>query len=314
MKPRRGPCKRLKNRTDTAQSAVSVNRTVHATNRTVYERGPTFYKTLLEAGAITATLPTMEGELLVISGPRVCERFALGPGETRIGRSPQSSILIDEPGVAWDHCVVQPSADRYRIFDRRTGTGTFVNGKRVSEHTLEPGDQVSIGDTVLLYREEHASPAGTQAPQTLLRTCALQFLFRAFASAESPAVRGVVEAQLLRLIGDLAPAIGGAVLLGHDAAELRAASESRNPASPLISALAARVCREGPIADEATGYVAVPLYVHGAIAGLIAAHFPPPESAWLGEHADTLAAIATLAAAALETVREVERLQSENAC
>jgi two-component system response regulator HydG len=275
-------------------------------NRTVYE-------SVLEARAITATLPTMEGELLAISGPRLCERFSLGGGEARIGRSPQSTIQIDDPGIAWDHCVVVASADRYRILDRRTGAGTFVNGKRISEHTLEPGDQISIGETVLLYREEPAAQAGMPAAQTLLRTCALQFLFRALASSESPAVRGVVESQLLRLIGDLAPVSGGAVLLGHDAVELRAASELRDPASPPISGLAERVCREGPIADAATGYVAVPLYVRGAIAGLIAAHFPPQESARLGEHADTLAAIATLGAMALESVREVERLNTEKA-
>src|SRR5579863_10043146 len=143
----------------------------------------------------------MEGELLAISGPRLCERFPLGAGETRIGRSPQSAIQLEDPGIAWDHCVVQPSADRYRILDRRTGTGTFVNGKRISEHTLAPGDQVSIGETVLLYREEPAMQMVTP-PQTLLRACALQFLFRALASSVSPEVRGVVESQLLRLIGD----------------------------------------------------------------------------------------------------------------
>jgi two-component system, NtrC family, response regulator HydG len=257
----------------------------------------------------------MEGELLAIRGPRLCERFPLGAGDTSIGRSPQSTIQLDDPEVAWDHCVVQPSSDRYRILDRRTGTGTgtFVNGKRILEHTLQLGDQVSVGETVLLYREEPAVQAGMPAPQTLLRTCALQFLFRALASSENPAVSGVVESQLLRLIGDLVPVIGGAVLLGHDVVELRAASELRDPASPLISALAERVCREGPIADVATGYVAVPLYVRGAIAGLIAAYFPPPESARLGEHADTLAAIATLGAMALETVRDVERLNTEKA-
>ncbi len=268
----------------------------------------------------------MEGELLAISGPRVCERFPLGAAETRIGRSPHSAILLDEPGVAWDHCAVQPSEGRYRLLDRRTGTGTFVNGKRISEHTLKPGDQVSIGETVLLYREEDGAhsgiqPAGTQpatpTPQTLLRTCALQFLFRALASSQNPSVSRVVEAQLLRLIGDLAPVTGGAVLLGHDAAELRAACESREPASCMsareLSILAERVCRDGPVAHAGTGHVAVPLYVRGAIAGLIAAHFPPRESARLDEHADTLAAIATLGAVALEAVREVERLNTEKA-
>jgi transcriptional regulator with GAF, ATPase, and Fis domain len=283
-------------------------------NRTVYADKP---DGLRQCPARCYT-PSMEGELLAISGPRVCERFALGAAETAIGRSSHSAIVLDEPGIAPDHCIVRLSANRYCLVDRRSSSGTFVNGRRISEHTLVPGDQISIGETVLLYREEPAMQPGASTPQTLLRTCALQFLFRALASSDSPAVRCVVETQLLRLIGDLMPVIGGAVLLGHDAAELRAVSEARDPATPrlsapALSALAGRVCRDGPIADADTGYVAVPLYVRGSIAGVIVANFPPLESARLEEHADTLAAIATLGAVALETVREVERLNTEKA-
>ena len=254
----------------------------------------------------------MEGELLAITGPRLCQRFHLGGVETNIGRSLESHIQLDESGIAWHHCVVQPVGDRYRIVDRQSGIGTFVNGKRISEHLLEPGDQVSIGETVLLYREEPAAAeADTSTRQTLLRTCALQFLFRALASANSSSVRVLVENQILRLIADLAPSTGGAILLGHNPAELRAASESRGPASKAISDLAERVCIEGPVADAATGYVAVPLHVRGAIFGLIVTQFPVATSARLSEHADTLVAIATLGAMALETVREMERLTTE---
>jgi two-component system, NtrC family, response regulator HydG len=231
---------------------------------------------------IAVTLRSVDGELLAISGPRVCERFSLGAGEVRIGRSPNSPICLDEPGVAWEHCVVQLSRERYRIVDRRSGTGTFVNGRRISEHVLVPGDQVSIGESVLLYREEAAGAGGPLAPQTLLRTCALQFLFRALATAESPVVRGVVETQLLRLIGDLVPIEGGSVLLGQDA-------------------------------DGAAGQVVAPLYVRGKIAGVISASFAAGESARIQEHSDTLAAIATLGAMALESVQEVERLNTEKA-
>ena len=259
----------------------------------------------------------MEGELLVISGSRVCERFPLGAGETHIGRSSQSTILLDEPGVAPDHCIVRAVANRYRLADRHTAMGTFVNGQRISEHMLEQGDQVSIGETVLLYREEaegqSKTSSGMSAPQTLLQTCALQFLFRALANSESPTVRALVESQMLRLIGDLIPITGGAVLLGSDPVELHAANELRDLVFQPVSALVQRVCLEGPVVDPAIGYVAVPLYVRGSIAGLIAAHFPQAESTRLEEHADTLAAIATLGAMALEAVRDVERLTTEKA-
>jgi Nif-specific regulatory protein len=279
----------------------------------------TVYGSVFEALGITATLfldSKMEGELLAITGPRLCERFPLGAEDTSIGRSPTSTIHLDEPGIAWRHCVVQPVGNRYRILDQRSGTGTFLNGKRIVEHELEPGDQVSIGETVLLYREEPAGQASVTARQTLLRTCAMQFLFRALARSENAGVRAVVEEQLMRLIADMAPIIEGAVYLGNEAELLDARSmhaKAGHAASGLATAgLAERVCREGPIADMDLGHVAVPLYVRGRIAGVIAAQFSLSESERLSEHADTFAAIATLGAMALETAREVERLTTEN--
>ena len=62
---------------------------------------------------------------------------------------------------------------------------------------------------------------------------------------------------------------------------------------PALQTLAERVCREGVVADPEKGEVGVPLYVRGAIAGLIAAQFPLQEAAHLEEHCDTLAAVAT---------------------
>ena len=79
-----------------------------------------------------------------------------------------------------------------------------------------------------------------------------------------------------------------------------------------MEALATTVSREGAFIDPAAGLVAIPLWTAGAPAGLLAAWFPADEIANLGEHRDSLGAVATLAAAALETLRDVERLRAEN--
>ncbi len=250
----------------------------------------------------------MDGELLVVSGLRVGERFSLGPGEVRIGRDPHATIQLDEPGVAWEHCVIRRAGERFRVADRRSGTGTYVNGMRAAEHTLEAGDQLSVGSTVLVYREATAAPQAVSPQQTLLRSCSLLFLFRALASTETDGLRQVLEKQLFQLIGDVAPVSGGAVLLGRDAAELRAAAPT-----PALQDLAERVCREGAVVHIPGGGVGVPLYVRGAIAGVIAATFPSEEADNLPEHCDTLAAVATLGAIALEAAHEVETLNTEKA-
>ena len=99
---------------------------------------------------------------------------------------------------------------------------------------------------------------------------------------------------------------------GRDADELRsAARELPGPVGPRGNR---RARLPGRRRDRSRGLVvALALYVRGAIAGVLAAWFPPEEAANLSDHRDTLSAIATLAATALETVREMERLQAENA-
>jgi two-component system response regulator HydG len=253
----------------------------------------------------------MEAEFIVVSGALLGARFPLGNSEVSIGRAPSAGIRLSEPGIAPEHCVVRPSPTGYRLKDRHSISGTYVNGMRVTEHQLEPGDQVAIGDAILLYREQSAPQGDSTARQTLLRACSLLFLFRALAVAREPAQRAAFEAQLGMLLADILPCTASATLLGADEEELRAAARHHSrPAE--MEALAATVSREGAFIDPAAGLVAIPLWTGGAPAGLLAAWFPADEIANLGEHRDSLGAVATLAAAALETLRDVERLRAEN--
>ena len=254
----------------------------------------------------------MQAELIVVSGPLLGARFPLGPGETRIGRAPTADIRLTEAGTAWEHCIVRARDGRYHIVDRGTGVGTFVNGMRIGEHWLKPGDQVDICETVLVYREDPPVLSPDSQQHALLRACSLLFLFRAIAMAQSGSHRATLESQLIRLIGDIVPSSGGAVLLGRDAEELRSAAREL-PGPVDLAEIAGRACHEGTVADPAILVVALALYVHGAIVGVLAAWFPPEEAANLSDHRDTLSAVATLAATALETVRELERLQAQNA-
>jgi Nif-specific regulatory protein len=254
----------------------------------------------------------MQAELIVVSGPLLGARFPLGPGETRIGRAPTADIRLTEAGTAWEHCIVRARDGRYHIVDRGTGVGTFVNGMRIGEHWLKPGDQVDICETVLVYREDPPVLSPDSQQHALLRACSLLFLFRAIAMAQSGSHRATLESQLIRLIGDIVPSSGGAVLLGRDADELRSAAREL-PGPVDLAEIAGRACHEGTVADPAILVVALALYVHGAIVGVLAAWFPPEEAANLSDHRDTLSAVATLAATALETVRELERLQAQNA-
>jgi len=279
-----------------------ANRTVHGVNAAVYG----------ELRGCYTGFPKMEAEFIVVSGRLEGSRFALGAGEVHVGCAPTAQIRLAEPGTAWDHCVVRLRGGRHHLTDCRSGAGTYVNGMRTNEHTLEHDDQVSIGETVMVYREDGAASLPDSPDHTLLRACSLLFLLRAMALAESGSHRATLEGQALGLIADIVPAEGGAILLGRDEEELAGAARE-HAGVPDLEALAGRVLREGVVVEPARRMVALALYVHGAVAGVLATWFPAEEALRLADHRETLSAIGTLAAAALETVREMARLESQNA-
>jgi pSer/pThr/pTyr-binding forkhead associated (FHA) protein len=77
-----------------------------------------------------------------------------------IGSDDACSLVVDRPGVAARHAVIQRDGDRFEIFDLLSSTGTFVNGRRVEAATLTSGDAIRVGDARLVFlRDEPAPPA-----------------------------------------------------------------------------------------------------------------------------------------------------------
>ena len=127
-----------------------------------------------------------------------------------------------------------------------------------------------------------------------MRACTVLFLFRALAHAEDQEERAQLESQILRLIDDLAggPDKGGFIVLTKTPDELTALACERGLDADLVE----RVRTEGAVDG------AVPLYVRNAMVGILGS----------GVEKGILAAIATLASAALESAREIEDLQVRN--
>ncbi|HYO82979.1 MAG TPA: sigma 54-interacting transcriptional regulator [Bryobacteraceae bacterium] len=270
----------------------------------------------------------MTAQIIVLNGPLSGTRFDLTSGDTDMGRSPTAAIHLPEPAAAWRHCIVHCGEDGLRLRDLNTAGGTYVNGMRVEVHELEDGDQISIGDTVLAFR---AAPIALDIPisprVTLLRACTLLFLFRGLATSASDAQSDLLEAHVRSLIAELAPGeeIGAVIASSED--DLRQViSERESEATALptsaerpaalrsgLHRLLVRSMAEGPVIDQERNTVAVPVYAAGVPRGLIAARFRSEHSAELDDHLEVLSAISTLAAVALENVREVQALRSENA-
>lgn len=93
-----------------------------------------------------AHIEGLSGFALVIErGPRTGMTYLLRPGNTTVGRHPESDIFLDDVTVSRHHCRFVVSEDEIAVEDSGSTNGTYVNEERVDQATLKPGDEVLVG-------------------------------------------------------------------------------------------------------------------------------------------------------------------------
>ena len=70
---------------------------------------------------------------------------------TRIGRGPDNDLQIDAQYVSRHHAVIMAGPVHTTLEDLNSTNGVFVNGKRISRHTIKDGDRVTIGRMQFRY-------------------------------------------------------------------------------------------------------------------------------------------------------------------
>lgn len=75
-------------------------------------------------------------------GPRLA---VLGPGLTRIGRSLNADLRLDDPTVSRRHALVSRHGNDVFIVDDHSLNGVYVNGEAIDFRRLDDGDEIVIG-------------------------------------------------------------------------------------------------------------------------------------------------------------------------
>jgi len=90
----------------------------------------------------------------VQTGPEEGELYPLFENrEITIGRSPTNNIFIHDKNISRVHCQVVVTDSGCVLTDLQSTNGTFVNGQRVAECELKPGDEIRLGTTLLRLEE-----------------------------------------------------------------------------------------------------------------------------------------------------------------
>ncbi|HZU95322.1 MAG TPA: FHA domain-containing protein [Planctomycetota bacterium] len=82
------------------------------------------------------------------------------------GRDPKCSLPIRSSRVSRLHAEIRWTKGKFVLSDRGSANGTFVGGKPVIDHPLAPGDEITIGPFVGIYRV--SEPGVAPIPPTAL--------------------------------------------------------------------------------------------------------------------------------------------------
>ncbi len=87
----------------------------------------------------------------------------------RIGRHPNQDLQILDRVVSKAHAVIDERDDRFVVYDAGSRNGTIVNGELIEgECDLNDGDEVTVGGTVVTYREEEGASDALRSKVTIL--------------------------------------------------------------------------------------------------------------------------------------------------
>jgi len=84
-------------------------------------------------------------------GAQKGSRFLVTADGVTIGRSPESSIFLDNVTVSRKHASIEKSGTGFTFKDSGSLNGSYVNNESVTEKVLLSGDEIQIGKFHLLF-------------------------------------------------------------------------------------------------------------------------------------------------------------------
>jgi pSer/pThr/pTyr-binding forkhead associated (FHA) protein len=106
---------------------------------------------------------TMDMHLVLIKKDGQRRAFPLVAGLSIIGRHPNCDLRIPLMEISRRHCQIDCHNGLFALRDLGSFNGTFVNGERIEETQLKPGDHIQIGPLTFVLE---TAAAAEKPPET----------------------------------------------------------------------------------------------------------------------------------------------------
>jgi len=91
------------------------------------------------------------GVLTVLEGPDMGIKIDMGGNRVNIGRRTSNELPLTDMNTSRLQAYVVYEDNKHVIYDAKSLNGTYVNNHRIMCKSLEVGDLIKIGSTVILY-------------------------------------------------------------------------------------------------------------------------------------------------------------------
>ena len=82
----------------------------------------------------------------------------------KIGRDSSNDVIINEPRVSRNHAIITDLGDgTFEIKDLGSTNGTFVNGERVNQKVIRPGDKVEVSNCIANWYDAFTNSSGSNS-------------------------------------------------------------------------------------------------------------------------------------------------------
>jgi signal transduction histidine kinase len=137
--------------------------------------------------------------LIVTTGVDEGKQFDVTGERAGIGRDSSNRIKLHDTEVSRRHAEIVRTAEGYRLVDRGSANGTFVNNQSIRDVLLQAGDQIQIGQTILVYSAGAQQSAWEPPPSSDLAD-RISLISRQDLELSSAIVQSIGEAEGSRIL------------------------------------------------------------------------------------------------------------------
>lgn len=106
----------------------------------------------------------VESALVMVREGQPPRRFVLAKEVTVIGRKEDCDLRIPLSEISRRHCKLVKTDTGLRVEDMGSSNGTLVNGQKINEIDLEPGDRLTVGSMSFVVQIDGDPPVEEASP------------------------------------------------------------------------------------------------------------------------------------------------------